>query len=246
MTARIQNHALDAGPRKGVSVRQRFCAATGEVKPVDEMIRFVIDPGGAAVPDLRRRLPGRGIWITATRQALQTAVIRKAFAHGFRRDVRAGTDLIDLTEQLLEQSALDALAVCHKAGKLAVGFAKADAALARDRVVGFLHAAEAGSDGTSKLAAALHRRQDAEQVTVVKVFTSAQLDLALGRSNVVHAALLAGPESGTFLARTARLDCFRAGPKSGSPNNGKRGKRGRRTSDLHGGGMKRRGETPGN
>jgi predicted RNA-binding protein YlxR (DUF448 family) len=225
---------------------QRLCAASGEVRPIDEMIRFVIGPEGAAVPDLKRRLPGRGIWITGTRQALQTAVARKVFARGFRRDVRAGSDLIDVTERLLVQSALDALAICHKAGKLAIGFAKTDVALARDRVVGLVHAVEAGPDGTSKLAAALHRRSDAGEVTAVTGFTSAQLDLALGRSNVVHAALLAGPESARFLARAARLDCFRAGPRSGSRANGKHGNRKRRKTDLHGSGLKRRGEQPGN
>jgi predicted RNA-binding protein YlxR (DUF448 family) len=242
----MQHHLLDTGPRKSAPGTQRFCAATGEVKPVDEMIRFVIGPGGAAVPDLKRRLPGRGIWITGTRQALQTAVARKAFARGFQREVRAGADLIDATDHLLEQSALDALAICHKAGKLATGFARAEAALARDAVAGLLHAIEAGADGTGKLAAALHRRDDAEEIAVVRGFTSAQLGLALGRSNVIHAALRAGPESETFLARTARLDCFRAGPRSGSPDDGRHGDRKRRRTDLHGGDTNRHGEQSGN
>jgi hypothetical protein len=61
---------LDAGPRKGASATARFCVATGEVKPVGQMIRFVLGPDGTAVPDLRRRLPGRGNWITATRKRL--------------------------------------------------------------------------------------------------------------------------------------------------------------------------------
>jgi predicted RNA-binding protein YlxR (DUF448 family) len=229
---RTQDHALDSGPRKRAPGTQRFCAATGEVKPVDELIRFVVGPGGAVVPDLKRRLPGRGLWITGNRQAVQAAVARNAFARGFRRDVRAGPELVDCTEQLLGQGALDALAICHKAGKLAIGFAAVEAALARGCVVGLLHALEAGPDGTRKLAAALHRRRDAEQIALVTGFTSAQLDLALGRSNVVHAALLAGPESDTFLVRAARLDCFRAGPKSGSLASGKRDTRTWPRADL--------------
>jgi len=92
-------------------------------------------------------------------------------------------------------------------------------ALTRDRVAGLIDAAEAAADGTRKLAAALHRRED--EVPVIGAFTSSQLDLALGRSNVIHAALLAGPESDTFLARTARLDRFRAGPVPGAPEIGK-------------------------
>jgi uncharacterized protein len=136
--------------------------------------------------------------------------------------VRLAPDLVETTERLLERAALDALAICHKAGKLAIGFANADVALARARVVALLNAAEAAPDGTRKLTAALHRRADAAGIARIDAFTSAQLDLALGRSNVIHAALLAGPESGTFLARTARLDYFRTGPEPGSPGVGKR------------------------
>jgi predicted RNA-binding protein YlxR (DUF448 family) len=219
--AQDQDDALDAGPRKVAPGTERFCAATGEVKPVDEMIRFVLGPDGAAVPDLKRRLPGRGIWITATREALEAAVARKAFARSFKRDVRPARDLIETTERLIEQAALDALAIAHKAGKVAIGFAKVDVALARDRVAGLLNAAEAAPDGARKLAAALRRREDATEVPVIGAFTSTQLDLALGRSNVIHAALLAGSESDTFLARAARLDRFRAGAMPGSPDIGK-------------------------
>jgi len=134
---------LDAGPRKGASATARFCVATGEVKPVDQMIRFVLGPDGTAVPDLRRRLPGRGIWITATRQALGVAIARKAFARGFKRDVRLAADFLDMTERLIERAALDALAIVHKAGTAAIGFANVDAALTRARVVALLNAAEA-------------------------------------------------------------------------------------------------------
>ena len=188
------------------------------------MIRFVVGPDGTAVPDLKRRLPGRGIWITATRQALRGAIARKAFARAFKRDVRLGPDLVETTERLIERAALDALAMCHKAGKVAIGFANADAALARARVAGLLHAAEAAPDGTRKLAAALNRRADAAEIAVIDAFTSAQLDLALGRSNVIHAALLAGRESETFLARSARLHGFRTGSVAGLPATDRHGK----------------------
>jgi hypothetical protein len=153
---------------------------------------------------------------------LRSAIARKAFARAFKRDVRLAPNLVETTERLIERAALDALAICHKAGRLAIGFANVDAALARARVVALLNAAEAAPDGTRKLTAALHRRADAAGIAVIDAFTSAQLDLALGRSNVIHAALLAGPESETFLARTARLDYFRAGPEPGSPGVGKR------------------------
>jgi hypothetical protein len=246
MLGRTHHDALDAGPRKTAPGTERFCAATGEVKPVDAMIRFVLDPQGAAVPDLRRRLPGRGVWITATRSALRTAITRKVFARAFKRDVRLAGDLVATTERLLEQAALDALAIAHKAGNAAIGFGNVDAALARDRVRVLIDAAEAAPDGTRKLMAALHRRHDAGEIAVIDVFASAQLDLALGRSNVIHAALLAGPESETFLARVARLDGFRTGMASGPP--GIRQDRNRRSasSDLRRARRTKPGETPEN
>src|SRR6266699_2666511 len=181
MLGRPHDDALDLGPRKRAAGTQRFCAATGAIRPIDEMIRFVIGPDGTPVPDLKRRLPGRGIWITATREALRAAITRKAFARAFKRDVRLAPDFVEATERLIERTALDAV--------------------------------EAAPDGVKKLAAALRRRADAAEIVVIDTFTSAQLDLALGRANVIHAALLAGPESETFLARAARLDRFRTDAK---------------------------------
>jgi predicted RNA-binding protein YlxR (DUF448 family) len=214
MLARPQDNALDdaldAGPGRTATGTERLCAATGVVKSIDDMIRFVVSPDGAAVPDLKRRLPGRGVWITATRMALQNAIARKAFARSFKRDIRATTDLVDLTERLIERSALDALAMAHKAGRVAIGFAKAESAITQGAPVGLLHASDAAPDGVRKLAALIRRNDgDGPLVAVIRGFTSAQLDLALGRPNVVHAALLAGPESKAFLARATRLDRFR-------------------------------------
>ena len=210
MLAQLPDDALDSGPRK--SGVERRCASTGAVKAVDDMIRFVISPDGNAVPDLKRRLPGRGVWITATRTALRNAIARKAFARSFKRDVRVAADLMESTERLLERSALEALAIAYKAGRVAVGFAKTEASLLHGDAVGVLHASDAAPDGVRKLDAA-RRWNTAGHGTVAGLvrFTSAQLDLALGRSNVVHAALLAGPESKAFLTRAARLERFRTG-----------------------------------
>jgi uncharacterized protein len=206
---------LDAGPRR--SGPQRFCAATRTVKPVSEMIRFVVGPEGV-VPDLKHKLSGRGLWITATRDALTDAITRKTFARSFKRDISVGNDLLDLTERLLTRSALDALAIAGKAGLIAAGFSKTESALAHAPVVALLQAREAGADGVSKLKSALRRRRDADRIAVIAGFSTAQLDLALNRSNVVHAALLAGPASDTFLARFTRLERFQTGELGAAGN----------------------------
>jgi predicted RNA-binding protein YlxR (DUF448 family) len=200
---------LDKGPRD--SERERLCVATRTVRPVDDLIRFVVGPEGEAVPDLKRKLPGRGVWVTATQEALKEAIKRKVFARGFKREVRLPADLVDRTAFLLEQAVLDALAIAGKAGQVVTGFAKVENALTRETVKALVHAADAAPDGVRKLDAALRRSERSDAVVVTRILTSAQLDLALGRPNVVHAALLAGPSTDTLLARLRRFERFRTG-----------------------------------
>jgi uncharacterized protein len=223
MIAAARDIELDTGPRAGSRTHglERMCVATRTVKPVADMIRFVVGPDGEAVPDLKQKLPGRGVWVTATQEALADAIKRKALVRGFKREVRLPADLVERTEQLLERAALDALAMAGKAGLAVTGFAKVEAALQHDKVVALLHAAEASPDGVRKLDAARHRGP-LGSLPVIDNLTSAQLDLALGRPNVIHAALLAGPPSDTVLARSRRLERFRtgklAGPAARGPN----------------------------
>ena len=214
MLARVHHSdpEIDAGPRKGGAITERMCAATRAVKPIDEMIRFVVAPDGAVVPDVKQNLPGRGIWVTATGDALRQALKRKAFGAGFKRDVKIDGDLVALTDRLLQRAVLDALAMCGKASLVVAGFAKVEAALTRNRVVALLHASDAAPDGVRKLNAAMQRGgEGAVLAPIVGDLSSDQLDLALARPNVVHAALLPGSASNTFLARHARLVRFRAG-----------------------------------
>ncbi len=219
----MKPHATRHGePRKIAPESERLCAATGKVKAISEMIRFVIGPDQLVVPDLKRRLPGRGIWVTANREALKLAVRRKSFERSFKRDLSVSHELVELTERLLQQAVLDSLAVSHKAGKVAIGFAKSQAALSRERVVALIHAREAATDGVRKLDAVRNARKDASAIAVIDEFTIAQFDLALGRPNVVHAALLACPENEAFLARAARLRAFRTASQTAPPVAGKR------------------------
>ena len=213
MIAPPRDIELDTGPR--AQELERMCVATRTVKPVADMIRFVLGPDGEAVPDLKRKLPGRGVWVTATQDALSDAVKRKALVRGFKRDVRLPADLVARTGQLLERGALDALAMAGKAGLVATGFTRVETALAQQEVIALLHAAEAAADGVRKLDAGWRRRPERGPIVTIGILTSAQLDLALGRPNVIHAALLAGPSSDTFLARLRRLERFRSGEPSG-------------------------------
>jgi uncharacterized protein len=212
MTAEFQSIELDRGPRARET--ERLCVATRTVRPVADLIRFVIGPDGEAVPDLKRKLPGRGVWVTATQQALAAAIKGNAFARGFKQAVRTPADIVGRTERLLVSAALDALAMAGKAGVVATGFTKAAAALQQGDVVALLHAVEASTDGMQKLDGAYRRHAKRRPIVVIQILRSAQLDLALGRPNVIHAALLAGPPSDTFLARLRRLERFRTGDQA--------------------------------
>jgi uncharacterized protein len=209
--ARVHDPDVDTGPRRVAPGQERLCIVTREVRPVADMIRFVIGPDGQVVPDLKRRLPGRGVWVTASRAAVAEAAGRRAFARGFKAEVRVAPDLASTVEALIERSALDALSMVRKAGRVVAGFARVESALASEPVIALVHAADAGREGARKIAAAARRHlgEKADGLAVVEAFTAAQLDLALGRSNVVHAALLAGPASDGFLARYRSLERFR-------------------------------------
>jgi len=188
---------------------ERTCVATRAVLPAEELIRFVRAPDGAVVPDLKRALPGRGVWVTANAEAVRLAIKRKAFARGFREPVQVDPELPERVDELIERQALAMLGFANKAGRLTCGFSKVEAALAGEPVVALIEAADASPDGVRKLGQVLTRLGRSAQVRRVRLFRSGQLDLALGRSNVVHAALLAGPVSAAFLARCDALARYR-------------------------------------
>lgn len=207
---------LDRGAASVAPGAQRTCALTRTLLPVADMVRFVVGPDDAVVADVKRKLPGRGVWITATHAAIDEAIKRNVFARSFKRNVRVSPALAAETERMLERAALDALAIAAKAGLVAAGFAKTESALARGEAQALLHARDGAADGRRKLDGALRRiREETDgnvrEIAVIDAFSGEQLDLALNRPNVVHAALLPGPGSETFLARATRLARFRTG-----------------------------------
>jgi uncharacterized protein len=204
---------LDNGPRTDGSATMRTCAVTRNVRPIDELIRFVVSPSGEVVADVKRKLPGRGLWISASHQTVAEAVRRNHFARGFRRPVRVAPTLADDTGNLLVRSVMEALAVAAKAGEVAVGFAKVESALRQRQATALIHAADGAADGIRKLDAIARQNTantgESRTFPVIGVLTSEQLDLALGRSNVIHAALLAGSAGKTFLSRSQMLVRYR-------------------------------------
>jgi uncharacterized protein len=211
---------LDNGPRTDRSATMRMCAVTRAVRPIDELIRFVVAPQGEVIPDLKRKLPGRGLWISASHQAVAEAVRRHQFSKGFKRDVRVAPTLATDTEALLVRSAVEALAMAAKAGQVVSGFGKVEDALKQRQAAALIHASDGAADGIRKLDAIVRQNagigDESREFPVVTALTSEQLDLALGRSNVIHAALLAGPASKTFLTRSHILVRYRMADDDGT------------------------------
>lgn len=198
----------DAGPAEARAGKARLCLATGEVTPIEEMIRYVVAPDGAIVPDIARKLPGRGAWVSAKRSALQTAIERKSFRRAFRGKGEADCELPRLVERLIERAALESLSLANKAGQVVTGFEKVKAALGGKPVLALLHSGEAGEDGRAKLSTVANAANSGAPAEI-RLFSGEQLDLALGRSNVVHAALLDHAACRAFLANCLRLERWR-------------------------------------
>ncbi len=200
----------------------RTCVVTRRRGAPEEMIRFVVGPGGVVVPDIRRKLPGRGVWVAASAPRVAEAVKRRAFARGFKRQVAASESLAAEVEALLTQDCLQALSIANKAAQAVAGFGKAEEAIAGGALAGLIHAADGGADGVRKLGQILRRRfGEGDLRPRIELFRSDQLDLALGRSNVIHAALLPGSASEAFIGRCRRLAMYRSGPlDAGAPGHG--------------------------
>lgn len=200
---------------------ERTCLVTKAKGSPDAMIRFVVGPDGIVVPDIRHKLPGRGVWVTARADKIAEAVRRQAFGRGFKAKVTIPEALPEQIDELLTRDCLQALALANKAGQVVSGFMKVEEAIGKSAVGALIHAREAGSDGIRKLTQVQRRRfGDALCLAEINLFTSLQLDLALGRTNVIHAALIDGAASRNFISRCRRLELYRSGPlvESGTPH----------------------------
>jgi predicted RNA-binding protein YlxR (DUF448 family) len=197
---------------------ERTCIVTRKSAAPDELIRFVVGPDSAVVPDLKRSLPGRGCWVTAVRTHVDRATAKKLFARAFKAEVSVSPDLGSMVDGLLAGSALGALGLARKAGAIALGATQVESAVRAGKAVAVLHAREASEDGVRKIAQARRavRFAGGPELFAYKLFSETELGLALGGTNVIHAAVLAGNPGTAALKRMVALDRYRGG----TPENG--------------------------
>ena len=198
----------------------RSCALTRARRPKDELIRFVLAPDGTVVPDLKERLPGRGMWLTAARDVVADAVKRQIFSRSFKTEAKVPQDLAATVERLLAEAALSALALANKAGEATFGYAKVEEAIAGGRVLALIHAREAAEDGCRKLDGKARAASLGRPVPAIRAFGADELSLATGRTNVIHAALIQGGAAESVLAAASRLERYRKGKAAFAGENG--------------------------
>lgn len=191
----------------------RRCILTRVERDPADLLRFVADPEGRLVPDLSRKLPGRGVWVTADKASVAAAVEARAFAKSLKRAVAVSPDLPQLVETLFVRRTLEALSLANKAGLVTTGFEKVEALIGNGRAAALVQGADAAADGKHKLDRkfAAIQRDSGKAGPVVDWLTIEQLSLAIGRSNVVHAALKQGGATQRFLREAERLRRYRSG-----------------------------------
>jgi len=186
---------------------ERMCIVTRECLDESALLRFVRGPSGEAVPDLSRKLPGRGVWVSLNRARLAEAVAKRLFSRGFAAETKASPDLPDLVAGLLRKAALSYLSLAKKAGEAVTGFMKVEEMLGHGKARILVHAVEAATDGRRKL-----DKLVGPEVEKTGLFHLDELDLAFGRSNVIHAAVARGGLAEKLLTALRRIEIYEAQP----------------------------------
>jgi len=191
----------------------RQCALTREVKPVADLLRFVVSPDGELVPDTDAKAEGRGVWISLGEKQVAEAVRKKAFERSLKQQLTVPEDLAGLARRRLTERFVASLQMARKAGKLVTGAYQVREAIEKGDAVALITATDAAEDGRAKMLSSVRgRRKAAEEaglpapaVPHLELVDSSQLGLAFGLESVIHAALVNGAASQSALERANRL-----------------------------------------
>lgn len=222
----IPEAETDAGPpragKAGARDPERRCIVTMERREQGEMIRFVLAPDGQVTPDLAAKLPGRGAWVTSSREAVDLAVKKGAFNRAFKKQVKAAPDLAEQTGQLLAKRILDQLGMVKRAGDLILGFEQVREEVRKEAPAFVIEASDGSEDQRGKVLAlvrGLHTPEpdetgempgNLELPPVISCFSADELGMALGRERVIHACVKYGRIAHAWRGELNRLSGFRA------------------------------------
>ncbi|WP_374642895.1 RNA-binding protein [Tabrizicola sp.] len=193
---------------------ERKCIATGESQPKAGLIRFCLGPDGQLVPDILGRLPGRGVYVSADREALEKAAKKNLFSRALRQPVKLPEGLADLVERLQAARVVELLSMARKAGDAVMGYEKVKDWLAKGTAATLIQASDGSERGKTKLHA-----PDGEK-GFIGCLSAGEIGLAFGRERAIHAALAAGGLRTRVVEEAARLAGLRqqtGGQSGGTP-----------------------------
>ena len=181
---------------------ERRCVATGEVLPKERLLRFVKTHDSRLVPDFDKKIDGRGLYVSNSRQALRKALEKNLFIKSIHLFLKIPEDFEQMVEKLLYQRGLNSINLARKAGALVTGFEKVKAKMEKNQVAFLIEATDASEDGSNKLRAA------AKDLDVLKVYSTDDLDVALNKENTVHIAVLKSNIAGMVYENVKRYQTF--------------------------------------
>lgn len=184
---------------------ERRCIVSGEVGPKAGLIRFVAGPDGQVVPDVLGRLPGRGFWVTSTREALDRAAAKGLLSRAARTKVTTPAELADLIERMLARRVVELISLTRKAGLAVTGYEKVKDWLVNGTATVLIQASDGSERGKSKL------RPPEKTGLFIGCLTAQEIGLAFGREHAIHGALAAGGLSNRVVEEAARLAGLRGG-----------------------------------
>lgn len=183
---------------KSRAAPERTCVVTRRSADKAELVRFVVGPEAEIVPDLAGKLPGRGIYVSPDRTAVEKAARKGFFARAAKAQVSARPDLADQVSELLRARLINSVSMARKAGQAVAGFEKVKSMLMSGDAAILLQAKDGSASMKSKL------RPPSGPNSYADCLTSAELGVAFGRDTVIHAAISEGG-----LAETCLLDALR-------------------------------------
>jgi len=198
-------------------MNDRTCIVTRQCLAADRMIRFVAGPDGSVVPDLKGNLPGRGCWVTASRDCVEKAVAKKAFARALKAEVAVTADLAGSIDRQMAAALIGMINMARKAGAIVRGSAKVDAALRSGQAIAVFHAADAAADGVRKMDQARFAARAAGngEIPSFRLLSAEEMASISGEGNLIHLAVLAGQAGEGVVKRAKILDRYRNPADSG-------------------------------
>ena len=181
---------------------ERKCLATGESQPKAGLIRFVMGPDAQVFPDVMGKLPGRGVYVTSTREALETAVKKKLFARGFKAQVAVPDGLMEDVESQVLKRVVNLISLARKSGDAVAGYEKVKDWLIKEEARVLIQAQDGSGRGKSRLSTP-HRGK------YIGWMTADELGQAFGRETVIHAAHSSGGLSQRVVEEAQRLQGLR-------------------------------------